>query len=192
MYKLYLIITGTIGILYIIYKIITQLISVKFLEDFYINLSSAYDSLSPEDKEFDIQSTIFLNTNLYKFDKTMENFNDWQNLEFFMDNFHCLQKEPSGTNANVKIIRVKNSYKSLLKAISYKTCFFKDEIKKNIGKLIIPVFWCTSFVSFIFDVTGLELNIKIPKFLISMLKFVVGFLIPILGFIFEYGDRFNF
>ena len=90
MFILYLLSTAIIGIIYIIYKIIIQYSQIKFLKKFFQNLSSAYGSLSPENKDFDRESLEFLISNINKFGKVINNFKIECDLEFFIKKFRYL------------------------------------------------------------------------------------------------------
>ena len=86
----YLIFTGLVGILYIVYKIVIGFISLSRLKKFDYAVNSLFDSLQPNEKMFDIDSIMYISKKRYSINQIMKDDNFSENVMKFIKDFRVM------------------------------------------------------------------------------------------------------
>ena len=185
----YLIFTGLVGILYIVYKIVIGFISLSRLKKFDYAVNSLFDSLQPNEKMFDIDSIMYISKKRYSINQIMKDDNFSENVMKFIKDFRVMQSSSEKTIPSIDRISYSKNFKNLLFDTQYKESELITEILKNFGKLFIPFYWYFNFAAFVLNSLKSETDLEIPQASSDILKFIIGLIIPLATFIFEYGKN---
>ena len=185
----YLVLTALVGILFIVYKIINDFISLSKLKKFDYYALSFFDSLQPNEEKFDIDSVAYLSKNRYSINQIMKDEIFLENVMTFIKEFRVMQNNSQEIISKTERMAYQKNYQSLQFDTQYKESELRTEILKNFGKLFIPFYWYFNFAAFVLNSLKSETDLEIPKASSDILKFIIGLIIPLATFIFEYGKE---